>query len=185
MPKLAAIVRSTVSNLGVTCGFLQASLRLQSDSWPFPHFLRAVLPSKFRRFPLMRRLFVAVIPEFLIIVCFCIGLSPVSVHASAPPISSEDLAFKGDPSAPGASAVILYREVNRDDSGLRSHEDNFLRIKILTDEGRKYANIEIPFVKGQDDVVNVKARTIRPDGSPVPFDGKVFEKSIVKARGVK
>jgi hypothetical protein len=133
----------------------------------------------------MRRLFVAVIPEFLIIVCFCIGLSPVSVHASAPPISSEDLAFKGDPSAPGASAVILYREVNRDDSGLRSHEDNFLRIKILTDEGRKYANIEIPFVKGQDDVVNVKARTIRPDGSPVPFDGKVFEKSIVKARGVK
>jgi hypothetical protein len=133
----------------------------------------------------MRRLLVVVIPQFLILGGLCIGLSPVSAYASAPPISSDDLAFKGDPSAPGASAVILYREVNRDDNGSRSREDNFIRIKILTEEGRKYANIEIPFVKDQDNVVDVKGRTIRPDGSQVPFDGKVFEKSIVKARGVK
>jgi hypothetical protein len=34
-------------------------------------------------------------------------------------------------------------------------------------------------------VVTVRARTIRPDGSIVNFDGKVFEKELVKGRGVK
>ncbi len=93
--------------------------------------------------------------------------------------------MKTEPLAPGASAVILYRQVDRDDNGTTSHEDNYLRIKVLTEEGRKYADIEIPFVKGFDEVTNIKARTIRPDGSIVNFDSKVFEKSIVKARGVK
>jgi len=50
---------------------------------------------------------------------------------------------------PGAPAVILYRQVDRDD-GRTAHEDNYVRIKILTDEGRKYANVEIPFLKDQE-----------------------------------
>ena len=32
---------------------------------------------------------------------------------------------------------------------------------------------------------NVRARTIRPDGSIVNFDGKVYESAIVKGQGVK
>lgn len=133
----------------------------------------------------MRRLFVVSIPNFLVLVCFSFGLSPLLLYASAPPVTPEELALKNEQLAPGASAIILYREVNRDDNGATSHEENFCRIKVLTEEGRKYANVEIPFVKGQDNVVNVKARTIRPDGSTVPYDGKVLEKSIVKSRGVK
>ncbi len=93
--------------------------------------------------------------------------------------------MKSEPLAPGAPAIILYRQVDRDDNGTTSHEENFVRIKVLNEEGRKYANLEIPFVKGQDNVVNVKARTIRPDGSVVNSDGKIFEKSLVKSRGVK
>ncbi len=91
-----------------------------------------------------------------------------------------------EPKAPGAAAVILFRQVDRDDTGLTAHEDNFFRIKILTEEGRKYADIEIPFFKEEgNNIVNVKARTIRPDGSIANFDGKVFEKSIAKAQGLK
>ena len=91
-----------------------------------------------------------------------------------------------DPQAPGAPAIILYRQVDRDDSGLTAHEDNYLRIKILTEEGRKYANVEIPFDKQEgNQVINVKARTIRPDGSIANFEGKPFEKSIAKAKGLK
>jgi hypothetical protein len=91
-----------------------------------------------------------------------------------------------DPQAPGAPAIILYRQVDRDDSGLTAHEDNYLRIKILTEEGRKYANVEIPFDKQEgNEVINVKARTIRPDGSIANFEGKPFEKSIAKAKGLK
>ncbi len=61
----------------------------------------------------------------------------------------------------------------------------YARIKILTEEGRKYADIEIPFLKGRGDVHAIKARTIRPDGQIANFDGKVYETTVVKARGLK
>jgi len=90
-----------------------------------------------------------------------------------------------EPLAPGAAAIILYRQVDRDDNGRTSHEDDYFRIKILTEEGRKYANVEIPFFKESQDIVHIRARTVRPDGSAVEFDGKVFEKPIVKGRNVR
>ena len=101
------------------------------------------------------------------------------------PISPEELKMTSEPQAPGAPAVILYRQVDRDDNGLTSHEDDYVRIKIITEEGRKYADVEIPFVKGLNDVVHLHARSIRPDGTAAEFDGKVFEKEIMKARGLK
>ena len=90
-----------------------------------------------------------------------------------------------EPKAPGAPAIILFREVDRDDRGQTAHEDVYLRIKILTEEGRKYADIEIPFFKEEGNIVNLHARTIKPDGTIVEFSGKAFDKTIVKARGVK
>ena len=101
------------------------------------------------------------------------------------PASSDELKLTSEPQAPGAPAIILYRQVDRDDNGQTSHEDDYLRIKILTEDGRKYANVEIPFLKGSQDVVKVKARTIRPDGSIADFGGQVFEKYLVKGKGVK
>jgi len=101
------------------------------------------------------------------------------------PVSPDELKMTSEPKAPGAPAIILFREVDRDDRGLTAHEDVYLRIKILTEEGRKYGDVEIPFFKEQGNIVNVHARTIRPDGTIVPFTGKAFDKSIVKARGVK
>jgi hypothetical protein len=102
------------------------------------------------------------------------------------PISPEELKMTSLPEAPGAPAVILYRQVDRDDSNIHTpHEYNYVREKILTEEGRKYADAEIPFFKDQGMIVNIRARTIHPDGSVVPFDGKVYEKEIVKGRNFK
>ena len=102
------------------------------------------------------------------------------------PPSSEELQMKTEPNAPGAPAVILYRQVDRDDRQGSEHENVYVRTKILTEEGRKYADIEIPFNKGSgNNVVNIRARTVRPDGSIVNYDGKVYEKSIVKAKGLR
>jgi len=106
--------------------------------------------------------------------------------SEAPPIKPEELKMTSDPLAPGAPAVILYRQVDRDDSGQTAHEFNFVRIKILKDEGRKYGDVEIPFYKEHGlNIVNIHARTIRPDGSELPFQGKAFDKMIEKAKGVK
>lgn len=101
------------------------------------------------------------------------------------PISPEELKMTGVPEAPGAPAVILFRQVDRDDSAKTGHEYNYIRTKILTEEGRKYADVEIPYSRGQGNVLNIRARTVHPDGSIVNFEGKAFDKTIVKAKGLK
>ena len=134
----------------------------------------------------------AVCSKFARVSCFVFFVSiiavilPVTCPAQTfPPISADELKMASEPQAPGASAVILFREVDRDDNGRTSHENEFVRIKILTEEGRKYGDIEIPFNKANENVVSIRARTVSPDGSSVDFDGKVFEKTIVKAQGLK
>jgi len=99
------------------------------------------------------------------------------------PISPEELKMTSLPEAPGAPAIYLYRQVDRNDQ--ESHEYNYVRIKILTEEGRKNADVEIPFFKESGDIRGIKARTIRPDGSVANFDGKVYEKTVVKVKGLR
>jgi hypothetical protein len=101
------------------------------------------------------------------------------------PVSQEELKLTAEPKAPGAPAIILYREVDRDDRGLTAHEDVYFRIKILTEEGRRYGDVEIPYFKDEGNIVNIHARTIKPDGTIVNFSGKAFDKEIAKARALK
>ena len=113
---------------------------------------------------------------------FC---APVSAGDEWLPITPEELKMTSEPSAPGAPAVILYRQVDRNDSSRAATEYNYVRIKILTEEGRNRANVEIPFTKRLENVTGIRARTIRPDGSIANFDGKVYEQTIEKTRGIK
>jgi hypothetical protein len=101
------------------------------------------------------------------------------------PVLAEELSMTSEPAAPGAPAIILYRQVDRNDASMTTHQDNYFRIKILTDAGRSYADVEIPFLKDRQDVSNLHARSIAPDGSITNYEGKPFEKTIVKARGLK
>jgi hypothetical protein len=121
---------------------------------------------------------------------FALGIAAchlTSVQASEfQPVSPEELKMTTEPQAPGAPAIILYRQVDRDDSGHTAHENDYFRIKILTEEGRKYANVEIPFYKENgNNIVNIHGRTIRSDGSIANFEGKAFDKPIAKAKGLK
>lgn len=117
------------------------------------------------------------------------------------PISPADLALKDNPAQPGADAMILYREDVLSAKDLVQHGDSdseYIRIKIFTQAGVKYGNVEIPYVKyeGREwippemarndmQILDVHARTIRPDGSITNFSGKVLEKVMVSANGYK
>src|SRR5262249_49716985 len=94
-----------------------------------------------------------------------------------------ELQLKSDPKAPAAAAVYLYRQGDRDDDG--PDEGVYERIKGLTDEGRKDGDIQIPYVKSQEANRGIPARTIRPDGTVVEFDGTVYDKEVVKSRDLK
>jgi hypothetical protein len=99
------------------------------------------------------------------------------------PISPEDLQMTSEAKAPKAPAIYLYRQVDRDDDG--SVQTVYARIKILTEEGRKYADVELPYLKNRESIRHIRARTIRPDGSITEFDGTIHDKQLVKARGVR
>jgi hypothetical protein len=128
--------------------------------------------------PFVRRAWTASLLPLLSILCnspaYCEGWLPVT---------PEELQLTREPKAPGAAAIYLYRQVDRDD---RIPEVSiYVRIKILTEEGRKYGDVEIPFVKGTEYIRGVEARTIRSDGSIVRFDGSVYEKPLESMRSVK
>src|ERR1700674_5298883 len=125
--------------------------------------------------------------QFLLPLCIsllatCTAILPAKAQDWLP-VVQEELKMTSEPKAPGAPAICLYRQVDRDDNS--GHEHDYARIKILTEEGRKYADIEIPFLKGTEKVRELQARTINPDGTIINFDGKVYEKTIIKARGIK
>jgi hypothetical protein len=99
------------------------------------------------------------------------------------PVTPEELQLTREPKAPGATAIYLYRQVDRDDSV--PDVSVYVRLKVLTEEGRKYADVEIPFMKGYEYIHGIEARTIRSDGSIVRFDGTVYEKPVESMRSAK
>lgn len=117
------------------------------------------------------------------------------------PVDPADLALKDNPAQPGADAMILYRESDISAKDLMSEGDTdteYIRIKIFTKAGLRYANVEIPYVTGNGDVwvdagelnnevqiVRIRARTIHPDGTITEFEGKVLGKVIESGNGYK
>lgn len=120
---------------------------------------------------------------FLCSVVLLLVPAPVRAGDDWLPISPDDLKMTSAPQAPGAPAIYLYREVDRDDQ--TNFEKDYVRIKILTEEGRKQADIEITYLRDFGSVTAIKARTIEPDGTIINFDGKVYDKTVIKARGIK
>jgi len=97
-------------------------------------------------------------------------------------ITPQERAIKEVPGDPGVPAIQLYYADFRDDD--KRFQFTYERIKILTEEGKKYANVEIP-VYPLFHFIDVKARTIHPDGTITDFTGKPFEKVLAKTRDVK
>jgi len=130
------------------------------------------------------------------LVVFFVSIPLTASAAGFQPINPDELKMTSDPMAPGAPAVILEHDVYRDDLGRQAHggaqvnyntssryEDDYFRIKILAEEGRKYGDIEIPLLPFFHDVTDLKARTIHPDGTVEEFHGQIFEKTLAKKHG--
>ena len=123
---------------------------------------------------------------FLLAMIFCVVAANRLANVSGsdwPPIKPEELKMTGVPEAPGAPAVILYRQVDREDKLFGSKEHVYVRIKVLTEDGRKYADVEIPSLQGRYDISSVRGRTVHIDGTVIPFNGKVYDRTILKSKG--
>ncbi len=83
-----------------------------------------------------------------------------------------------DPHAPGAPAIYLNLEESADN---RNHyESKYARIKVLTELGKEWATVEVPYVPGYTAMPIIEARTIHPDGTVIPLTGKPEDLLVVK-----
>lgn len=103
--------------------------------------------------------------------------------ADFPPIKPEELKMTSVPEQAGAPAVVLMREEVDDD--MNNMQAVHERIKILTDAGREYANVEIPYSRRSFTVGGISGRTTHADGSVKPFEGKPFDKTVIKSGNIK
>ena len=119
----------------------------------------------------------------LMLIPFAVVVNGTAHAFSWAPINPDELKMTSEPKAPGAPAIILEQLVDRDDSEYQV--STYVRIKVLTEEGRKYGDVEIRYDKNSEHIWDIRARTIRPDGKIIDFDGKIFDKLIIKAGGLK
>ena len=98
------------------------------------------------------------------------------------PITQHDLEIKQVPGNPGADAVQLYYADFINDQ--EQTEFFYVRIKVLNEKGKSHADVEL-IVPPEGSISGLKARTIQPDGRITEFTGKPFQKTVIKARGVK
>ena len=100
--------------------------------------------------------------------------------ADWPPIAPEDLKMTELSELKGAPAVVLLREEIADDPN--NYHSVYMRIKILTEAGRRYADVEIPYAHRNFTVDGISGRTVHADGTIIPLEGKAFDKVVLKER---
>jgi hypothetical protein len=137
------------------------------------------------------RLLRAVALVGLVGLAMCIGSAARADEFVAP--TPEELAMKEVPGYPGVAAVVLLRrEIDMNDLHVVHHYE---RIKILTEEGKKYANVELRYYNLHDfgdnyysddkEIDSIAGRTIHPDGTIIPFTGKPYLKTLESAKHIK
>jgi len=74
--------------------------------------------------------------------------------------TKEELQMTSDPKAPGAPAVFLYRQEEADN---RTHYvGEYARIKVLTEKGKEWATVEVPYIPGYMDPPIIEAAPFMP-----------------------
>jgi hypothetical protein len=97
--------------------------------------------------------------------------------------TAEELKMTAEPAAPDAAAIYLYREERADDK-VHMHS-LYVRMKILTEEGKKYADVELVYDHSRSFSIRaIDGRTIHGDGTVIPFTGKPYDKVLEKTRTV-
>ena len=97
--------------------------------------------------------------------------------------TEEELQMTSDPKAPGASAVFLYFQLETDNGN--QYYSEYARIKVLTEKGKEWATIEVPYDAVRDSTPKIEGRTIHSDGTVIPLVGKASDLLVFKNRGTK
>jgi len=107
-------------------------------------------------------------------------VSPAILRAQFQQSTADELKMTADPKAPGAAAVYLnVEEIDNDPLHFQSF---YARIKVLSEKGKELATVELPYLKGNTKITEIKGRTIHADGTIIPLTGKPEDLLIAKTR---
>ncbi|HWO02426.1 MAG TPA: DUF3857 and transglutaminase domain-containing protein [Blastocatellia bacterium] len=122
-----------------------------------------------------------------IVVISILALAHASANTSAAanwrPVTPQELMMTAAAlGRPDAEAAVLFREGELNDTYADGTSLKvYIRIKIFSDRGRRYAEVQLPYRVELGRVSDLHARTIRPDGSMVEVESRdVFDKILLK-----
>jgi len=120
--------------------------------------------------------------------CLLALSTPVRADNGWKPFTPQELAMKRGQVDAEAGAEALEWEITVSDertgNSLRSAQHHHLRVKVFNERGREaLSRIDIPYFRGTD-IVDISARTIRPNGLVVEVKkDAILERVIVKRGG--
>ena len=126
----------------------------------------------------MRRIDRAILAVLVFFASGLAGAGSARALGDWPPIIPEELALKDNPAQPGALAMVLYREEIL--NAAKSLDSYYYRVKVFSESGRKYGDVEILYIPKFTEIKEIEGRTVHPDGSIVEFDGQVLDRTLVK-----
>jgi hypothetical protein len=103
---------------------------------------------------------------------------PALLEAQFQEPTKEELQMTSDPKAPGAAAVYLNIQETTDDE--LHYRTKYVRIKVLQEKGKELATVELPYLRGNTKITDIKGRTIHSDGKVIPLTGKAEDLLIAK-----
>ena len=118
---------------------------------------------------------------------FCLSLAVILISSARaadwPVITPDQKSITSVPQQPDAPAVILYREDTTDDT--KNFRSVYVRLKVLTEAGKRYQDVEIPVGRSSFTISQVSGRTVQPDGQVVPWEGQPVDKIVVRDHGFR
>jgi len=105
-------------------------------------------------------------------------VSPSLVYAQFQTPNPDELKMTSDLQAPGAAAVYFnIEEIANDPLHYQSY---YARIKVLTEKGKELATVELPYLRGNTKIADIKGRTIHADGTIYPLTVKPEDLMVSK-----
>src|SRR5262249_55284141 len=98
------------------------------------------------------------------------------------PVTQQDFNLTAaDIGDPDADAAILFREGDLDDDDAEGTSLKvYVRIKIFTVRGLRYADVQLPYRAELGRITEVHARTVGPDGKETQVPSQeIYEKQLV------
>jgi len=102
------------------------------------------------------------------------------------PLARGDWTLTREESLQVRHAIVIFDGYLIDDRGKGNSFSRYVRVRVLDQRGLDaHLTVELPFEKGRK-IVKLRARTVKPDGSEIPVDGKdIHEKNVLSGPGLK